>query len=98
MPSFNLTIELYKANRIVFWKPFRYVCLRDFGITTVGHIGQMGLILPRSEAAPPLRGGKADINIYKLGYKKLYLCGRETDFVHRASDCCGVDGLQQTGM
>ena len=28
MPSFNLTIELYKANRIVFWKPFRYACLR----------------------------------------------------------------------
>ena len=28
MPSFNLTIELYKANLIVFWKPFRYACLR----------------------------------------------------------------------
>ena len=53
-------------------------CYRAFVLTTVGHIGQMGLRLPRSEAAPPLRGGKADINIYKLGYKKLYLCGRET--------------------
>jgi len=45
----------------------------------------MGLRLPRSEAAPPLRGGKADINIYKLGYKKLYLCGRETMVLYR--DC-----------
>ena len=34
MPSFNLTIELYKANRIVFGKPFRYACLRAFVLTT----------------------------------------------------------------
>ena len=37
-----------------------------------------GTYTPPKRSGSSSRGGKADINIYKLGYKKLYLCGRET--------------------